>query len=95
MMQTTVMRMSGLIDNVLDFARGRLGGGITLRRDANRPLQPVLQQVVDELRTAMPDRVIETDLGIADPVNCDRSRIGQMVEPSRQCADPWLARSAR
>jgi phosphoserine phosphatase RsbU/P len=79
MMQTTVMRMSGLIDNVLDFARGRLGGGITLSRDANRPLQPVLQQVVDELRTAMPDRVIETDLGIADPVNCDRSRIGQMV----------------
>jgi sigma-B regulation protein RsbU (phosphoserine phosphatase) len=79
MMQTTVMRMSGLIDNVLDFARGRLGGGITLSRDANRPLQPVLQQVVDELRTVMPDRVIESDLGIADPVNCDRSRIGQMV----------------
>ena len=79
MMQTTVMRMSGLIDNVLDFARGRLGGGITLRRDANRPLQPVLQHVVDELRTAMPDRVIESDLEIADPVNCDRSRIGQMV----------------
>lgn len=79
MMQTTVMRMSGLIDNVLDFARGRLGGGITLSRDANRPLQPVLQQVVDELRSVMPDRVIESDLGIADPVNCDRSRIGQMV----------------
>ena len=51
MMQTTVTRMSGLIDNVLDFARGRLGGGITLSRDANRPLQPVLQQVVDELST--------------------------------------------
>jgi sigma-B regulation protein RsbU (phosphoserine phosphatase) len=79
MMQTTVTRMSGLIDNVLDFARGRLGGGITLSRDANRPLQPVLQQVVDELRTAMPDRVIETDFAIAEPVNCDRSRIGQMV----------------
>jgi sigma-B regulation protein RsbU (phosphoserine phosphatase) len=79
MMQTTVMRMSGLIDNVLDFARGRLGGGITLSRDANRPLQPVLQQVVDELRTAMPDRVIESDFRIAGPVNCDRSRIGQMV----------------
>jgi sigma-B regulation protein RsbU (phosphoserine phosphatase) len=79
MMQTTVMRMSGLIDNVLDFARGRLGGGITLSRDANQPLQPVLQQVVDELRTAMPDRVIESDFRIAGPVNCDRSRIGQMV----------------
>ena len=61
MMQTTVTRMSGLIDNVLDFARGRLGGGITLVRDANQPLQPVLRQVVDELRTTMPDRVIESD----------------------------------
>src|SRR5580704_15033776 len=79
MMQTTVMRMSGLIDNVLDFARGRLGGGITLSRDANRPLRPVLQHVVDELRTAMPDRVIESDLEIVDSVNCDRSRISQMV----------------
>ena len=79
MMQTTVTRMSGLIDNVLDFARGRLGGGITLSRDANRPLQPVLQQVVDELSTAAPDRVIQCDFRITSPVNCDRSRIGQMV----------------
>jgi len=79
MMETTVTRMSGLIDNVLDFARGRLGGGITLSRDSSRPLQPVLQQVVDELSTAMPDRVVECDFRIADPVNCDRSRIGQMV----------------
>ena len=79
MMQTTVMRMAGLIDNVLDFARGRLGGGITLVRDANHPLEPVLRQVVDELRTTMPERVIEIDFRIADPVNCDRSRMGQMV----------------
>ena len=31
MINTTVTRMSDLIDNVLDFARGRLGGGITLQ----------------------------------------------------------------
>jgi sigma-B regulation protein RsbU (phosphoserine phosphatase) len=79
MMETTVTRMSKLIDNVLDFARGRLGGGITLSRDANRPLEPVLRQVVDELSAAMPERVIERDFRIAGPVNCDRSRIGQMV----------------
>jgi sigma-B regulation protein RsbU (phosphoserine phosphatase) len=79
MMETTVLRMSGLIDNVLDFARGRLGGGITLSRDANRPIEPVLQQIVDELRTAMPDRVIANDFMINEPVNCDRSRIGQML----------------
>lgn len=79
MLNTTVTRMSGLIDNVLDFARGRLGGGITLARDANRPLEPVLEQVVDELRTASPDRPIESSFSITEPVNCDRSRIGQLV----------------
>lgn len=79
MINTTVTRMSDLIDNVLDFARGRLGGGITLSRDANRPLEPVLEQVVDELRTASPRRVIETSFEITEPVNCDRTRVGQLV----------------
>ena len=79
MIHTTVTRMSGLIDNVLDFARGRLGGGITLSRDANRPLEPVLEQVVNELRTAAPERVIESNFAITEPVNCDRARIGQLV----------------
>jgi sigma-B regulation protein RsbU (phosphoserine phosphatase) len=79
MINTTVTRMSDLIDNVLDFARGRLGGGITLSRDAGRPLEPVLEQVVDELRTASPQRVIETSFEIIHPVNCDRTRIGQLA----------------
>ena len=78
MINSTVTRMSDLIDNILDFARGRLGGGITLRRDA-RPLEPVLEQVVDELRTASPQRVIETNFEITEPVNCDRTRIGQLA----------------
>jgi phosphoserine phosphatase RsbU/P len=79
MINTTVTRMSDLIDNVLDFARGRLGGGITLSRDAKRPLEPVLEQVVDELRTASPRRVIETSFEITEPVNCDRTRVGQLA----------------
>jgi len=79
MINSTVTRMSDLIDNILDFARGRLGGGITLNRDANCPLEPVLEQVVDELRTASPQRLIETSFEIADPINCDRTRIGQLA----------------
>jgi phosphoserine phosphatase RsbU/P len=79
MINTTVTRMSDLIDNVLDFARGRLGGGITLNRDANRPLEPIIEQVIDELRTASARRVIETSFEITEPVNCDRTRIGQLV----------------
>ncbi len=79
MINTTVTRMSDLIDNVLDFARGRLGGGITLSRDGSRPLEPVLEQVVDELRTASPQRVIETSFEMTEPVYCDRTRIGQLA----------------
>ncbi|MGH6715836.1 MAG: sensor histidine kinase, partial [Bradyrhizobium sp.] len=79
MMQTTVMRMAGLIDNVLDLARGRLGDGIGLNRDAGKPLEPVLMGVVDELRLASPGRVIEADFKIDRPVNCDRSRVGQLL----------------
>jgi signal transduction histidine kinase len=48
----SVARMAGLIDDVLDFARGRLGGGLELDRDAAGPLGPALEQVVAELRAA-------------------------------------------
>jgi sigma-B regulation protein RsbU (phosphoserine phosphatase) len=79
MMQTTVMRMAGLIDNVLDFARGRLGGGITLDRNDHNPLEPVLHQVIDELRLSSPGRQIEAEYAVDSPVDCDRARIGQLV----------------
>jgi sigma-B regulation protein RsbU (phosphoserine phosphatase) len=79
MLQTTVMRMAELIDNVLDFARGRLGGGITLDRNARKPLEPVLHQVIDELRLSSPGRQIEAEYAIDSPVDCDRTRIGQLV----------------
>jgi sigma-B regulation protein RsbU (phosphoserine phosphatase) len=39
----------------------------------------VLEQVVDELRTASPERLIETSFEITEPVNCDRTRIGQLA----------------
>jgi sigma-B regulation protein RsbU (phosphoserine phosphatase) len=59
LMQTSVARMSALIDNVLDFARGRLGSGITLKRSP-QSLEPVLNQVIAELRADSPGRKIET-----------------------------------
>jgi signal transduction histidine kinase len=79
MMQGSVVRMSGLIDNVLDFARGRLGGGLSLSREAGVDLEPILQQVVSELRIGATARTIETDFVLPDRVNCDPSRFGQMV----------------
>jgi sigma-B regulation protein RsbU (phosphoserine phosphatase) len=77
--QGSVFRMAGLIDNVLDFARGRMGSGIPLEFQSDILLAPLLNQVVAELRIGVPDRVIETDFDVPLPVKCDPSRIGQLV----------------
>jgi signal transduction histidine kinase len=79
LVQSSVSRMSGLIDNVLDLARARLGGGFVLNRDAREPLDPVLAQVVGELRAVWQDRAIETAFDLTRPVNCDRIRIAQLL----------------
>lgn len=78
LMQGSVVRMSALIDNVLDFARGRLGGGITLDRRAEH-LEPLLRQVIEELRFSHLDRAIEVTIEFDGPINCDSGRIGQLV----------------
>ncbi|WP_163875382.1 PAS domain-containing sensor histidine kinase [Rhizobium laguerreae] len=78
LMQGSVVRMSALIDNVLDFARGRLGGGIMLERRAEH-LEPLLRQVIEELRFSHLDRAIEVTIEFDGPINCDSGRIGQLV----------------
>lgn len=78
LIRATVTRMSGLIDNVMDFARGRLGGGLTLDRNADLPLAPMLRQVIAELRAVWPGRAIRTQFVIDQPVVCDHQRVGQL-----------------
>jgi signal transduction histidine kinase len=79
LMQRSVRRMAALIDDVLDFARGRLGGGLTLTLTADEPLAPALEQVIAELRVIFPDRVIETDFSPSECMKCDRARISQLL----------------
>lgn len=78
LMQSSVGRMSGLIDNVLDFARGRLGGGLGIEKSDAVPLKPMLEQVVAELRVSQPDRVIAADFCDA-VIKCDPGRLGQLL----------------
>ena len=79
MVETSIGRMAGLIDDVMDLARGRLGGGLTLDRDAASALEPILRQVIAELRTAAPECCIDVHIALTEPVDCDRRRIAQMV----------------
>ncbi|MBZ9657298.1 PAS domain-containing sensor histidine kinase [Phyllobacterium lublinensis] len=79
LMQGSVTRMSALIDDVMDFARSRLGGGIGVELKPTDVLEAVLEQVVAELRTAEPDWVLTVSVGRLGTVICDAARIGQMV----------------
>ena len=78
LVQGSVRRAAGLIDNVMDFARGRLGGGITLSREMIE-IEPVLRQVIAEVQTASPDRVIDAVFTTDAHLLCDRQRIGQLL----------------
>lgn len=79
LIQKSVGRMAGLIDNVLDFARGRLGGGLSLERNAHKPLKAELEHVIAELQSIWPDWTIHVDLSISTRVDCDRGRVGQLL----------------
>ncbi|MEP6718135.1 MAG: GAF domain-containing sensor histidine kinase [bacterium] len=78
MVQRSAARMAGLIENVMDFARGRLGGGLSLNRVVDSGMQEVLDHVIAEARTAWPQRTIQSEMNLGLPVICDSARIGQM-----------------
>lgn len=71
-------RMNGLIGDVLDLARGRLGGGLALARKEELELQPVLEQVVAELESAR-GRKIDVLIDLPEPAMVDSARIAQLV----------------
>ncbi|WP_043359699.1 GAF domain-containing sensor histidine kinase [Belnapia sp. F-4-1] len=79
MIQSSAARMAGLIDDVMDLARSRLGGGLTLNHRHDEPLGPILRQVVAELQVSMPGRMIEARFELPETVNCDGRRIAQLA----------------
>ncbi len=79
LIEQSVGRIAGLIDDVLDFARGRLGSGLPIALQENANLASTIAQVVLELQTAQPHRRIETDFRLSDPVSCDLARVAQLL----------------
>jgi sigma-B regulation protein RsbU (phosphoserine phosphatase) len=79
LMLRSTSRMTKLINDVLDLTRSRLGGGLNLHIEHGRDLVPTMRQVIDELQIAYPDRVIEDRFELAEPVDCDHERVGQLL----------------
>lgn len=78
-MNASIARADALVADLLDFARGRLGDGLTLARNRDQPLTPVLQQVVSEIRAIAPAREVIASFAIDEPVDCDRQRVAQLA----------------
>jgi hypothetical protein len=72
-------RMSSLIDDVLDFTRGRLGGEIGIRIEVVPDINAALRAVVQELQNGHPTRQIIADVAVDRTVRCDNGRIQQLA----------------
>jgi hypothetical protein len=77
--KSSARRMAVLIDNVLDFARARLGGGLGIEVKAVADLERALAAVVEEVRSSHAGREILSNIVITRTVACDIGRIQQVV----------------
>jgi signal transduction histidine kinase len=78
-LRSSAGRMSRLIDDVLDFTRGRLGSGIGVSIEDAEHLAAGFDVVIAEIREANPDRDIVERIDIHGTVRCDPVRMQQLL----------------
>jgi signal transduction histidine kinase len=76
---TNVRRMSALINDILDFAQGKLGGGMVVNIDDGAEVNLALTEVVKELQDGQPDREVILDIRATRAVRCDIARLQQVT----------------
>jgi signal transduction histidine kinase len=72
-------RITALVDDLLDLARGRLGGGILLQTSQAEDLAERLTHVVAEVQASHPARTIRLEIGVPRPLRCDAKRLEQLL----------------
>ncbi len=77
--KVSVKRMSALINDVLDFARGRLGEGIGVRVAEVEDIDAGLNAVVREFQDGQPGRQILANISVTRKVRCDLGRVQQVA----------------
>lgn len=77
--RVSVKRMSSLINDVLDFARGRLGEGMGVRVAEVEDIDAGLNAVVREFQDGQPDRQILSNISVTRKVRCDLGRVQQVA----------------
>jgi len=77
--KTNARRMSSLIDDILDFAQGRLNGGIAVELTNVENINFGLTTVIQELQDAQPHCQILSSISVSRPVRCDLGRLQQVA----------------
>lgn len=78
-MRRGVGRMSVLVDDLVDFTRGRLGGGIALDVRDEHALELHFMQVIGELREVHPEAHIVELIQPGINLRCDPGRLSQLL----------------
>ena len=79
LMRRSLDRISELVQDLMDLARGQLGTGMRVAPVLCEDLGQRLARIVDETRTARPDTRIEFECRVDGPVWCDPARIVQVA----------------
>lgn len=79
MIRRSIKRISALVEDLMDLARGQLGSGMGVTPVLCADLAERLTQVVDEVRLARPDSCIDFDCRLEGAVWCDPARIVQVA----------------
>ncbi|TFW16324.1 sensor histidine kinase [Duganella callida] len=79
LMYRSGQRIAALVDDVTDFTRGRMGGGIALALRREDKLELLLKQAIDELRSVHPGRQIIEEMPDDLELLCDAPRLVQLL----------------
>ena len=77
LIKRSTSRMTGLIENTMDFARTRLGGGLIISRTM-ADIGSSLEQVIAETNAIWPEREVKHNIVVDRPILCNVQRIAQM-----------------
>lgn len=79
LIRRSIQRISALVEDLMDLARGQLGSGMGVTSVLCTDLAERLTQVVDEIRLARPDSCIDFECRLGGAVWCDPARIVQVA----------------
>jgi signal transduction histidine kinase len=77
--RVSVKRMTCLINDLLDFARARLGEGMGVRVEDVEDIDAGLNAVVREFQDGQPERQILANISVTRKVRCDLGRVQQVA----------------